>query len=155
MNNQINEDQVKIIDGNIFIDDRGEVSFVNSFNSEFFSQIKRFYMVSNHKKDFIRAWHGHKEEAKYVLCLKGSTWIRYVKIDNWQEPSKNLEVKQTFLSDKKPSILYIPGGYVNGFMSLTDDMKLMFFSPTTLEESLKDDFRFSFDYWDNWQVKPR
>ena len=147
--------EVKIIEGNIFIDDRGEVSFVNDFGSDHLAQIKRFYMVSNHKKDFIRAWHGHKEEGKYVLCLKGSAWIRYVKIDNWEQPAKNLEVKQVFLSDKKPSILYIPGGYVNGFMSLTDDMKLMFFSTSSLQESLKDDFRFSYDYWDNWPIKPR
>ena len=147
--------EVKLIEGNIFIDDRGEVSFVNDFGSDHLAQIKRFYMVSNHKKDFIRAWHGHKEEGKYVLCLKGSAWIRYVKIDNWERPAKNLEVKQVFLSDKKPSILYIPGGYVNGFMSLTDDMKLMFFSTSSLQESLKDDFRFSYDYWDTWPIKPR
>jgi dTDP-4-dehydrorhamnose 3,5-epimerase-like enzyme len=150
-----NENKVKLIEGNIFIDDRGEVSFVNDFGENYISEIKRFYMVSNHKKDFIRAWHGHKQEAKYVLCLKGSAWIRYVKIDDWKNPSKDLKVEQVFLSDKKPTILYIPGGYVNGFMSLTDDMKLMFFSPATLEESLKDDFRFPYDYWDNWQVKPR
>jgi hypothetical protein len=40
-------------------------------------------------------------------------------------------------------------------MSLTEDMKLMFLSPATLEESLSDDYRFQFDYWDNWTVKPR
>ena len=112
-------------------------------------------MVSNHKKDFIRAWHGHKKEAKFVICLSGSAWIRYVKIDDWANPSKNLNVEQVFLSAKKPSIFYIPGGYINGFMSLTDDMKLMFLSTSTLEESLSDDFRFAFDYWDNWLVRPR
>lgn len=151
----IEENKVKLIEGNVFIDDRGEVSFVNDFGENHFTNIKRFYMVSNHKKDFIRAWHGHKEEAKYVLCLKGSAWIRYVKIDDWKNPSKDLKVEQIFLSDKKPSILYIPGGFVNGFMSLTDDMKLMFFSTSSLKESLNDDYRFSFDYWDNWIIKPR
>lgn len=149
------DNEIRLIEGNIFIDDRGEISFINQFGREYFSEIKRFYIVSNHKKDFIRAWHGHKNESKYVLCLSGSAWIRYVKIDDWQKPSKSLEIKQTFLSEKKPSILYIPGGYVNGFMSLTDNMKLMFLSPSTLEESVKDDYRFAFDYWDEWKIKYR
>ena len=59
------------------------------------------------------------------------------------------------LSAHKPSVLYIPAGYANGFMSLTSDLKLMFFSTSTLEQSQGDDFRYDARYWDIWQVVER
>ena len=40
-------------------------------------------------------------------------------------------------------------------MSLTDDLKLMFFSTSTLEESAADDIRFDSRLWDIWQVTER
>ena len=53
-----------IIEGNIFIDDRGELSFFNTFND--FNKIKRMYIVSNHKSHFIRAWHAHKKKLNML-----------------------------------------------------------------------------------------
>ena len=38
---------------------------------------------------------------------------------------------------------------------LADHDEAVAYLNAALEESLKDDFRFSFDYWDNWQIKPR
>ena len=40
-------------------------------------------------------------------------------------------------------------------MSLTTDLKLMFFSTSRLEESQGDDFRYDARYWDIWQVVER
>ena len=54
---------VELINGGIAVDDRGQLSFVNDFD---FKDVKRFYMVENHEKGFIRAWHGHKKDVKYV-----------------------------------------------------------------------------------------
>ena len=59
------------------------------------------------------------------------------------------------LSANKPSVLFIPPGYCNGFMSLTQDAKLMFFSTSTLEESRGDDIRFHARHWDIWQPEER
>lgn len=146
------ENGPKLIKGGLAVDDRGVVSFVNDFN---FQDVKRFYAVENHKQGFIRAWHGHKNEGKYVLLSKGSALVCAVEIDNWENPSKNLEVHRFILSDKNPSILFIPKGYANGFMSLSEDAKLIFFSTSTLEESLGDDFRFESRYWDPWTIEER
>jgi dTDP-4-dehydrorhamnose 3,5-epimerase len=55
--------EINQISGNIAIDDRGSLRFINDFN---FEGVKRFYQVQNHCKNFIRAWHGHIKEAKYV-----------------------------------------------------------------------------------------
>ncbi|MBI2417846.1 MAG: dTDP-4-dehydrorhamnose 3,5-epimerase family protein [Ignavibacteriales bacterium] len=141
-----------LIKGGLAVDDRGTVSFVNDFN---FEGVKRFYMVENHKKGFIRAWHGHKNEAKYVFVLKGSAVVANVQIDNWDAPSKDLKVNRFVLSEKSPSILFIPAGYANGFMSLSDDCKIMFLSTSSIAESLADDFRFEARYWNPWEIEER
>lgn len=145
-------DEPTIIQGGLSVDDRGQVSFVNDFN---FEDVKRFYMVSNHKQGFVRAWHAHKKEAKYVLVVTGSALVGAVKIDDWDKPSKDAEVKKFTLSDKSPKVLYIPAGYANGFMSLTKETQIMFFSTSTLEESLDDDIRYDARHWDIWSVEER
>lgn len=149
---ETNSQEPKTIEGGLAVDDRGQVTFINDFD---FQHVKRFYMVSNHKQGFIRAWHGHKKEAKYVLVVKGAAVVGAVKIDNWNKPSKDLEVKRYVLSEKKPTILYIPAGHANGFMSLSGDTQIIFFSTSTLDESLGDDIRFDSRYWDIWSVTER
>ncbi len=146
------DNQIKLIKGGLAVDDRGSVSFVNEFN---FDGVKRFYIVENHKQGFIRAWHGHKNESKYALVVKGSALVCAVKVDDWENPSKDLEIKRFVLSEKSPSVLFIPAGYVNGFMSLTEDMKIIYFSTSSLEESLGDDFRFDARYWNPWEIEER
>jgi dTDP-4-dehydrorhamnose 3,5-epimerase-like enzyme len=140
------------INGGLAVDDRGVVRFVNEFD---FKDVKRFYAVNNHNKGFVRAWHGHKNEAKYVTVLQGSAIVAGVLIDNWEHPAKDLKINKFLLSDKKPSVLYIPSGYANGFMTLEDNTQLIFFSTLNLEDSLGDDIRFDARHWDPWTIEER
>ena len=144
--------EINHILGGKAIDDRGSLSFVNDLD---LSQFKRFYVVENHSKGFIRAWHGHKNESKVVFVITGSALVAAVKIDNWNSPSKNLPVERVVLSSDKPSALYIPAGYANGFMTLTDAAKVIFFSSSTLKESSEDDYRFEARYWNPWEIEER
>ena len=141
-----------VIEGGLGVDDRGEVGFVNDFH---FDGVKRFYMVSNHRAGFVRAWHAHRREAKYVTAVQGAAIVGAVAVDNWQSPSKGAQVHRYVISADKPSVVFIPSGYANGFMSLTADTKLVFFSTATVEESRGDDVRFDAHYWDPWQVVER
>lgn len=141
-----------LTEGILSVDDRGEVSFVNDFHM---LGVKRFYAVKNHKAGFVRAWHAHKNETKYVTVIQGSALIAAVKIDDWQRPSRGLKVHRFVLSAKRPTVLFIPAGYANGFMNLTQDAKLLFFSTASLEESRRDDIRFAADYWNPWQITER
>ena len=145
-------DKPLMMSGGLSLDDRGEVSFVNDFC---FRDVKRFYTVSNHRAGFVRAWHAHRKEAKYVTAVAGSAVVGAVRIDDWEKPSHELPVERFVLSARKPSVLYIPPGYANGFMSLTDDLKLMFFSTATLEASGGDDVRYDSRLWDIWEVTER
>ena len=141
--------QIELITGDSIFDKRGNVTFFNNFKLDTFV---RQYVVRNHSQNFIRAWHGHKEERKAVHVLQGVVQCSCVKVDNWENPSKDLEINSFVLSASKPTILLIPEGYVNGFMNLTSDAIIQFFSNKSVEESLKDDFRFPYDYWDPWKI---
>ena len=61
-----------------------------------------------------RAWQGHQIEYKYFYVVSGLFLICAVKIDNWQNPSKDLFVEEFILSEEKSWILAIPPGYANG-----------------------------------------
>mgnify|MGYP004462761555 FL=1 len=148
----------KVISGGIAVDDRGSVTFVNDFD---FSGVKRFYQVQNHRRGFIRAWHGHQKEAKYVYVPTGSALVGAVPVPNYvymDEMGGDVEVipgdkrpEKFILSSKSPKVLHIPAGYCNGFMTLEENTIVQFFSTSTLEESLGDDVRFDFDKWDIWE----
>ena len=146
------ESEPRLIEGALAVDDRGSVSFVNDFD---FAGVKRCYLVTNHRAGFVRAWHGHRREAKYVMLVRGAAIVAAVKIDDWDSPSRDLPIHRHVLSAQKPAVLYLPAGYANGFMSLTDDATLMFFSTSTVEESRGDDIRFDARYWYPWEVVER
>ena len=143
-----------LIEGGLAIDDRGQLTFANDFD---FSNVKRFYMVKNFSQDVIRAFHGHLKEEKYVLVASGSVIIAAVEMDDTLKPKKSNEVHRFVISSKKPCILHIPAGYVNGFRVLEENTKIIFFSTSSLEESKGDDYRFPYDYWGKeiWDVENR
>ncbi|SRR5579871_5226316 len=142
----------RLIEGRLAIDDRGSLAFVNDFA---FEAIKRFYIVSNHSSGFVRAWHGHRYEAKYVLALTGAALVAAVRIDDWENPDRGLPVHRYVLSEHQPALLYIPPGHANGFKTLNPQTKLLFLSTATLEQSRADDFRYDAHYWDAWQIIER
>lgn len=142
----------RLINGGSAVDDRGTLIFANDFD---FAGVKRFYVVTNHRNGFVRAWHAHKHEAKYVTVLQGSALVGAVQIEDWANPSKNAQVHRVVLSVSKPQIYFIPAGYANGFMSLTEDTILQFFSTSSLEESKGDDIRYDARHWDIWSVIER
>lgn len=132
-----------IINGGISFDDRGSVSFVNDFD---FSDVKRFYCISNIRKNYIRAWHGHEKEGKFFLAALGQFRVGTVNLET-------NELKVHYLNSVKPQVLYVPPGYANGLQNLTEGNSLMVFSTSTLKESLGDDTRFPWDKWDIWGME--
>jgi dTDP-4-dehydrorhamnose 3,5-epimerase len=142
----------RLIAGRLAVDDRGEVGFVNDFD---FAGVKRFYTVANHRAGFVRAWHGHQREGKYMTVVSGAVLVCVVAPDDWVNPSADLKIERFVLSARTPAVLHIPGGHAHGTMSLTDDAKAIFFSTASLEESLADDFRFPARTWDPWSVTER
>ncbi|MHA2047834.1 MAG: polysaccharide biosynthesis C-terminal domain-containing protein [Candidatus Thorarchaeota archaeon] len=107
--------EIEKVEGGLFADDRGFLRFVNDFD---FSQVKRFYQVENHAAGFIRAWHGHKKEKKFIYVPKGTALIGLVNMETE-------EVHKFTLSSQRPCVLCVPGGYANGFKTLEKDTIIM------------------------------
>lgn len=135
--------KLRTMNGGVFADDRGKIRFVNEFN---FAHVKRFYQVENHRQGYIRAWHGHKNEGKYVYVSKGTALVGAVHL---QLPDE--EPQKFVLTAEKPQVLWIPPNHANGFMNLEKDTNIIFFSTSTLEESAGDDIRFPYDKWNIWE----
>ena len=134
----------KIIQGGNFSDHRGTISYVNDFS---FAAIERFYIISNSDENPIRAWQGHKLDEKNFYCIDGSFKIHFVKIDNWENPAKDLSIETVFVSASESKIVHIPAGYANAVESLETDSKLISFSTLPLSRVKEDDIRYPSDYW--------
>jgi len=145
---------IEIVNVEAFYDDRGEIIYCNEFNF-IQKKIKRFYQITNNNINFVRAWHGHKNEEKFLFVLQGTFRICTVKIDNWKNPSKRLPVKEFIINANSPKILLIPGGYAHGTQNLKIDSKLMIFSTFSTKQSIQDDYRFKSNLWFNWNIQSR
>ncbi len=139
-----------LINGDSAYDQRGSLSFINDLD---LIKIRRFYIIQNNQINFVRAWHAHRFEQKIFVCIQGAAQISAVEIDNFEAPSKNKKPSNFFLNEKKMQCVYIPEGYANGSMTLIKNTKLLVFSNSTIEESIKDDFRYPYDYWNNWSIE--
>jgi len=134
----------RLIEGGIYTDDRGHISFVNDFK---FDTVERFYIIENSEENPVRAWQGHKIDHKYFYCLQGVVKVHYVKIDNWESPSKNLKVESTILKAMESNVFHIPEGYANAIQSLETGSKLISFSTLPLGRASEDDVRFDSNMW--------
>ena len=141
-----------LIRGGSAVDDRGSVAFVNDLN---IGDFRRFYIVSNHAPGLVRAWHGHRFERKAAIVVSGAAIVCAVQIDDWTSPSPHLAVHRHVLAERNPSVLLIPAGYANGFMSLAPDTRICFLSSSSLEDSSADDVRFPARFWDPWSIEER
>lgn len=139
---------MEIFNGAIVADDRGTVKFVNDFN---FKGVKRFYQVENHRRGYIRSWHCHEREGKYVYVVKGAALIGVAPLVKSQGVLSLGEAQKFVLCEELPKVLWIPPGHGNGFMSLRENTIIQFFSTSTLEESKGDDIRFNYDVINIWQ----
>ena len=138
-----------IIEGGKFKDSRGVIQYVNDFDM---SEVKRFYTIFHSNTSIVRAWQGHKVEARWFYCTEGSFDVRLVKIDNWESPSGNLKAEKFILNSEESLILKVEPGYVNGFKALHINSRLISFSNFYINENKNDDFRFDKQNWTDWSV---
>ncbi|MFH1586460.1 MAG: dTDP-4-dehydrorhamnose 3,5-epimerase family protein [Candidatus Diapherotrites archaeon] len=132
-----------------FADDRGV--FINvAFEAANDVTFKRSYIITNNQPGVVRAFHGHKKEAKLFYVPQGA--FKFIVMD-----MESNEWKEYVLSEAVPKILYVSPGYYNGFVSLTEDALLVTYSSSKMEESVKDDFRLPYDTLGNevWSIMSR
>ena len=98
--------------------------------------IVRTYLVHNWERGRIRAWHGHQEAWTGMHVIQGAAKLVARPINEVTGP-----VKIVTMSDRKPGILWVPPGYYNGSMSLTDNTKILVYSTLSFDKVKNDDVR--------------
>ena len=138
---------VKIIDGEIFRDQRGQISSLNAFR---FPGVERFYFIHHPDTSVIRGWHGHQHEKKWFYCVKGAFTIGLVEIDDWETPSPDLKAQKYHLTEEESRIICVPEGYANCIKASIPGSILLVFSGKTLPEAYSDSWRYDNKLWITW-----
>lgn len=143
------DNSIQLIDGGNHTDDRGTIAFANDFD---LTPAVRLYRITHPDTSVVRAWQGHKKESKWFHCLEGTFLIKLIKIDDWGNPSLDLNIETFELKGSQSQVLHVPPGYASGFKALEKNSSIMVFSDFTVEESTNDDFRFEKNYWFKWET---
>ena len=138
---------VKVIEGEIFRDQRGQISSLNAFR---FPGVERFYFIHHPDTSVIRGWHGHRHEKKWFYCVKGAFTIGLVEIDDWENPSPELKAQKYHLTEEESRIICVPEGYANCIKASIPGSILLVFSGKTLPEAYSDSWRYDSKLWITW-----
>lgn len=120
----------KIIESFYNNDERGSFNKVfenNVFNTNGINfNIKEVFM-SISKKNVIRGLHFQYNypQAKIVTVIKGACCD--VIVDLRKKSETYLQYQKFSLNDINHNLLYIPKGFAHGFLSLTNDMHMLYF----------------------------
>lgn len=134
---------MEFLKGSFFEDNRGCVNFNNTLD---LSLIKRMYVIENTDTEICRAWQGHQIEKRWFVAVNGTFEIRIVKIDDFKNPSDDLEPQSFILKSKSMDSLFIDAGSASSIKALELNSKLAVFSDYHLEE-IKDDYKFDSQKW--------
>jgi len=92
----------------------------------------------------IVAWHKHKHQTDYWLCIKGSLKVGLATEEN------GCEFK--YLSDKELKILEIPPGVYHGYQALEPNTILVYY--VTKKYDPTDEYRVPVGHFDeNWEIE--
>jgi dTDP-4-dehydrorhamnose 3,5-epimerase len=122
--------EVILIEPKVFPDDRGY--FLETFKSSDFllNNISNKFVQDNlsfSKKNVIRGMHFQKkpkEQGKLVSVVKGR--VLDVAVDIRKESPTFMKWIAVELNDRQNAMLYIPEGFAHGFLSLSEEVYLLY-----------------------------
>lgn len=140
-------DKVKVIEGEIFTDHRGQISSLNSFH---FDGVRRTYIIHHPDTSVVRGWHAHQNERKWFYCIKGDFSVALIKVDDWDSPSCDLSPEIHHLSETDSKLVCVPAGYANCLKAWTPNSIMLVLSDKILEDALEDSWRYDASMWVDW-----
>ena len=102
--------------------------------------------MTNQELSFNRGWQGHKIEQRWFSATSGSFQIQTVAVDNWEQPSKHLEILNFNVYSKNLDVLHIPAGFITLITALEKNSKLLAMADHFIGE-VKDEYRYESDYF--------
>jgi len=137
-----------------YVDDRGYLTPVLQETDGLIPDIKRIYVCGNFGRGVVRGFHKHFREWKCFFICKGAA--KFVLIDDREGSPTYKQIDTCVLSSNSPSVLIIPTGVYNGWMSLEEGTVLLGISSTVFDKDHPDDVRVDpFTFGDVWSVKGR
>ena len=98
--------------------------------------------------EIVRAWQGHKIEQRWFSAINGSFKIGLIKIDNWENPAKNLKKLIYIINSDTLEVLHVPKGYVSSIQAMEVGSKLLVMADYLLGE-INDEYRYDANYFKN------
>lgn len=140
----MDQKQLNILQGGISTDHRGQIRFVNDFDMK---QVRRFYIIKNNDTQVIRGWRGHRIEKRWIYVISGTFSVDLVKIDNWEESSRELPIERHILKANSQQLLFIPAGYAMSFRAMVIESEMLVYADHGLENAKNDDYTWPTDYF--------
>src|SRR5690606_19576757 len=137
-------DEILNIQGGIATDHRGSIRFVNEFDM---TAVKRFYIIESKDTETIRGWRAHRTEQRWFYVLEGAFSMKTVKIDNWENPSRELPVEERTLKTDDQQVIHVPAGFGTAFRALEPGSRLLVFADYGIEHAPHDDYTYGTDYF--------
>tara|TARA_R110001606_G_scaffold24223_3_gene80442 strand:- start:20969 stop:21388 length:420 start_codon:yes stop_codon:yes gene_type:complete len=133
-----------LISGKNHHDSRGILTYNNDFDV---TLVKRIYLIENKDMVFVRGWQGHKIEKRWFTVVEGSFKIELIRIDDWENPSKELD-KITFeITSLSADVLHVPEGYVSSIQATKEASKLLVMADYKIND-IQDEFKFASNYFE-------
>lgn len=136
---------MNIFEGKSHQDERGIITYNNDFDA---SIIRRIYTIENKSIDFIRGWQGHKIEQRWFAAVKGCFEISVIEVDDFDHPSKEVEIRKHLLKDETLTYLHVKAGYVTAIQALQENSKLLVLADYALGE-VQDEYRYDLECFNN------
>ncbi len=137
-------EEIAITQGGTAEDHRGSIRFVNDFDM---AAVKRFYIIENKDTETIRGWRAHRTEQRWFYVLAGAFSLKTVKIDNWEQPSRELPVDETILRSEDQRVIHVPIGYGTAFQAVAPGSKLLVFADYGIDHAKHDDYTYPVGYF--------
>jgi dTDP-4-dehydrorhamnose 3,5-epimerase len=144
----------------INIDDRGAlISLIRADDAFAIDKIDEVYVVLNHSKGIVRAFHGHIELIDWFSIIQGTAKFALFDARKKIEGKNNDffgKLNEITLSDKHVSTLTVPPGVYHGWMSLQDNTILVSIANNVYDHAKPDEHRVPPDSWGyKWEIKFR
>lgn len=124
-------------------DERGFLMEMMREDDPIFERYGQSYVSMNYP-GVIRAWHYHKKQNDYWVCVKGM--VKAVVYDCREDSPTFGEVNEYFLGDNNPILLKIPIGTMHGYKTCGLEPSLLINFPSLpYNPKEPDEYRESYD----------
>ena len=139
----------------IFKDDRGYMFETLRADDKMFEGKFGQALVSFSKPGKVRAWHRHKNQTDYTVCVKGNILLLTAE----EKTNGKVEIKEYFLGEDNMIMLKVPKGIWHGYTPLGKKEAIVFYimdqayDAQNPDEERKEWNAFGTECWKNKKLK--